>query len=208
MIAAPQAPNNPLSFIWKVSITRLYMLLISSDGLWPLFCLAASCREGLIWVDINWMDNGECLDLIEKVRGWEKIQGRKEQKQMWRWRQWGSEQPRWPWYQSRCCRWRWSPSVSIETGSPGTDEWGESLPQSYRRHVTGEAPQPALSTSPIDIFLTKEVNFFSLRLKLKSLLATDLSTLWIHISHSSSDISTNIIRNEWNHINFTLIWTE
>lgn len=26
------------------------------------------CREGLAWVDINWMDNGECLDLIEKVR--------------------------------------------------------------------------------------------------------------------------------------------
>lgn len=26
------------------------------------------CREGLVWVDINWMDNGECLDLIEKVR--------------------------------------------------------------------------------------------------------------------------------------------
>lgn len=25
-------------------------------------------REGLLWVDINWMDNGECLDLIEKVR--------------------------------------------------------------------------------------------------------------------------------------------
>lgn len=25
-------------------------------------------REGLVWVDINWMDNGECLDLIEKVR--------------------------------------------------------------------------------------------------------------------------------------------
>lgn len=25
------------------------------------------CREGLVWVDINWMDNGECLDLIEKV---------------------------------------------------------------------------------------------------------------------------------------------
>lgn len=29
---------------------------------------AASCREGLVWVDINWMDNGECLDLIEKVK--------------------------------------------------------------------------------------------------------------------------------------------
>lgn len=28
----------------------------------------ASCREGLVWVDINWMDNGECLDLIEKVK--------------------------------------------------------------------------------------------------------------------------------------------
>lgn len=27
------------------------------------------CREGLVWVDIDWMDNGECLDLIEKVRG-------------------------------------------------------------------------------------------------------------------------------------------
>ncbi|CAB1446572.1 unnamed protein product [Pleuronectes platessa] len=26
-------------------------------------------KEGLAWVDINWMDNGECLDLIEKVRG-------------------------------------------------------------------------------------------------------------------------------------------
>ncbi|KAG7218961.1 hypothetical protein INR49_005539 [Caranx melampygus] len=23
-------------------------------------------KEGLVWVDINWMDNGECLDLIEK----------------------------------------------------------------------------------------------------------------------------------------------
>lgn len=29
-------------------------------------CLSL-CREGLVWVDINWMDNGECLDLIEKV---------------------------------------------------------------------------------------------------------------------------------------------
>uniref|UniRef100_A0A3Q2E042 Myosin X n=1 Tax=Cyprinodon variegatus TaxID=28743 RepID=A0A3Q2E042_CYPVA len=26
-------------------------------------------REGLVWVDINWMDNGECLDLIEKKLG-------------------------------------------------------------------------------------------------------------------------------------------
>uniref|UniRef100_A0A096M2U3 Myosin X n=1 Tax=Poecilia formosa TaxID=48698 RepID=A0A096M2U3_POEFO len=24
-------------------------------------------KEGLVWVDINWMDNAECLDLIEKV---------------------------------------------------------------------------------------------------------------------------------------------
>lgn len=31
--------------------------------------LHLSCREGLVWVDINWMDNGECLDLIEKVGG-------------------------------------------------------------------------------------------------------------------------------------------
>lgn len=29
-------------------------------------CVSVS-REGLAWVDINWMDNGECLDLIEKV---------------------------------------------------------------------------------------------------------------------------------------------
>lgn len=36
--------------------------------------------------------------------------------------------------------------VSIETGSPGTDERGESLPQSHRRHLTGEAAQPALGT--------------------------------------------------------------
>uniref|UniRef100_A0AAQ6A0G7 Myosin X n=1 Tax=Amphiprion ocellaris TaxID=80972 RepID=A0AAQ6A0G7_AMPOC len=26
-------------------------------------------KEGLVWVDINWMDNGECLDLIEKKLG-------------------------------------------------------------------------------------------------------------------------------------------
>ncbi|XP_075878359.1 unconventional myosin-X [Nelusetta ayraudi] len=26
-------------------------------------------KEGLAWVDINWMDNGECLDLIEKKLG-------------------------------------------------------------------------------------------------------------------------------------------
>ncbi|XP_056452163.1 unconventional myosin-X [Gadus chalcogrammus] len=26
-------------------------------------------REGLVWQDINWMDNGECLDLIEKKLG-------------------------------------------------------------------------------------------------------------------------------------------
>ncbi|XP_062843469.1 unconventional myosin-X [Trichomycterus rosablanca] len=26
-------------------------------------------REGLIWEDVNWMDNGECLDLIEKKLG-------------------------------------------------------------------------------------------------------------------------------------------
>ncbi|XP_032801914.2 unconventional myosin-X-like [Petromyzon marinus] len=26
-------------------------------------------REGIIWEDINWMDNGECLDLIEKKLG-------------------------------------------------------------------------------------------------------------------------------------------
>ncbi|XP_059584607.1 unconventional myosin-X isoform X3 [Alligator mississippiensis] len=27
------------------------------------------CREGLIWEDIDWTDNGECLDLIEKKLG-------------------------------------------------------------------------------------------------------------------------------------------
>ncbi|XP_071348791.1 unconventional myosin-X [Trachinotus anak] len=26
-------------------------------------------KEGLVWADINWMDNGECLDLIEKKLG-------------------------------------------------------------------------------------------------------------------------------------------
>lgn len=29
--------------------------------------LFAYPREGLIWEDIDWTDNGECLDLIEKV---------------------------------------------------------------------------------------------------------------------------------------------
>lgn len=31
------------------------------------FSFSCSIREGLVWEDINWMDNGECLDLIEKV---------------------------------------------------------------------------------------------------------------------------------------------
>ena len=34
------------------------------------FCVClcfAVFREGLEWTDIDWMDNGECLDLIEKV---------------------------------------------------------------------------------------------------------------------------------------------
>ena len=25
-------------------------------------------REGLDWIEIDWNDNGECLDLVEKVR--------------------------------------------------------------------------------------------------------------------------------------------
>ena len=25
------------------------------------------CREGIDWADIEWVDNAECLDLIEKV---------------------------------------------------------------------------------------------------------------------------------------------
>ena len=31
--------------------------------------LNACCcfREGIEWADIDWVDNGECLDLIEKV---------------------------------------------------------------------------------------------------------------------------------------------
>ena len=31
-----------------------------------IYCLIY-CREGLEWADIDWVDNGECLDLIEKV---------------------------------------------------------------------------------------------------------------------------------------------
>jgi hypothetical protein len=30
---------------------------------------SSSRREGLVWEDIDWIDNGECLDLIEKVMG-------------------------------------------------------------------------------------------------------------------------------------------
>ena len=25
------------------------------------------CREGIEWSDIDWVDNAECLDLVEKV---------------------------------------------------------------------------------------------------------------------------------------------
>lgn len=36
--------------------------------------------------------------------------------------------------------------ISIETGSAGSAERGESLPQSHGRHAAGEAPQSALGT--------------------------------------------------------------
>lgn len=39
-------------------------------------------------------------------------------------------------------------SVSVETGPPGPDEWGEPLPQSHRRHLVGETSQPTLGMSP------------------------------------------------------------
>lgn len=31
-----------------------------------LLCLLV-CREGIDWADIEWVDNAECLDLIERV---------------------------------------------------------------------------------------------------------------------------------------------
>lgn len=78
------------------------------------------CREGLVWVDIHWKDNGECLDLIEKVRP-----------------ESGSDPP-----ESGSALLSPAPlrslfpadhlsAVSIETGSPGAAERGESLPQSH-----------------------------------------------------------------------------
>lgn len=51
--------------------------------------------------------------------------------------------------------------VSIETGPPGTDEWGESLPEGYRRHVAGETPQPALGASPSKLFHSTHMYFVS-----------------------------------------------
>lgn len=36
------------------------------------------------------------------------------------------------------------PRVSTETGPPGPDERGESLPQSHGRHAAGETAQSAL----------------------------------------------------------------
>ena len=32
-----------------------------------LMTVVGPFREGLEWEDIDWVDNGECLDLIEKV---------------------------------------------------------------------------------------------------------------------------------------------
>ena len=43
-------------------------MILIHEGIDDL-CVSWVCsyREGLVWDDINWMDNGECLDLIEKV---------------------------------------------------------------------------------------------------------------------------------------------
>ena len=39
------------------------MLLVLYDVL--MLCFV--CREGIDWADIEWVDNVECLDLVEKV---------------------------------------------------------------------------------------------------------------------------------------------
>lgn len=46
--------------------------LLHTPGHWlfhftTLFCLFLPIREGISWEAIDWMDNAECLDLIEKV---------------------------------------------------------------------------------------------------------------------------------------------
>lgn len=49
-------------------------------GWWPL-----TPREGIDWADIDWVDNAECLDLIEKVR----------RKRVWGGRGWGGRHTSW-----------------------------------------------------------------------------------------------------------------
>lgn len=35
--------------------------------MYTVILLNTHCREGIDWADIEWVDNAECLDLIEKV---------------------------------------------------------------------------------------------------------------------------------------------
>ena len=46
----------------------IFLIAVSLDYGTILFCFFCFVlREGLEWADIDWVDNGECLDLIEKV---------------------------------------------------------------------------------------------------------------------------------------------
>ena len=38
-----------------------------SFDLWPLTFDLVFRREGIDWTDIEWVDNAECLDLVERV---------------------------------------------------------------------------------------------------------------------------------------------
>lgn len=52
-------------FFVKSLLTVSLVFYVAAFYFTVLVCV---CREGLEWADIDWNDNGECLDLVEKVK--------------------------------------------------------------------------------------------------------------------------------------------
>ena len=66
-------------------------------------------REGINWADIEWVDNAECLDLIERVRLCHLVSSL-----------------------------LFTVNCLIETGSVGSPGRGEQVPKRYRQNIAGE----------------------------------------------------------------------
>ena len=59
--------SNSYTVLWSLYREVVYVYLSLEKLLVVTVCLCFH-REGIDWADIEWVDNAECLDLVERVR--------------------------------------------------------------------------------------------------------------------------------------------